>query len=329
MLIVCPSCATSFTLAPAALGTAGRTVRCARCRTVWFASAKPAPELPPEPAPETAAEADSAVASESLSRDTGAALPSENAASDTDLAAADIMADTASIKETRDAVMETGAEVDSASAEVADPSAVDVMAPETLAAAEAPPLAPIADEISPLAVTPPAEIEVGEDIETVAARRARSEAARRRRLGLMGVPGLAAALFAIDAGFIVWRADVVRVVPQTAPLFAAIGLPVNLRGLSFVNVGTTKDVHDGVPVLVVEGTIVATGAKPADVPRLRFAVRNDKGQEIYSWTAAPARGVLGIGETQTFRSRLASPPAESRDVVVRFVNRNDMIARAQ
>jgi hypothetical protein len=30
-----------------------------------------------------------------------------------------------------------------------------------------------------------------------------------------------------------WRTDVVRVVPQTASLYAAIGLRVNLRGLSF------------------------------------------------------------------------------------------------
>src|SRR5258706_1055268 len=106
-------------------------------------------------------------------------------------------------------------------------------------------------------------------------------------------------------------------------------MPVNLRGLSFENVETAKDVHDGVPVLVVEGTIVASGGKPVDVPRLHFAVRNDKGQEIYAWTAAPARRLLGAGDVQTFRSRLASPPAESHDVVVRFVNRRDVTAGAQ
>ena len=54
-----------------------------------------------------------------------------------------------------------------------------------------------------------------------------------------------------------------------------------------------------------------------------------KAQEIYAWTAAPARGQMGAGDTQTFRSRLASPPAEGHDLVVRFVNRRDMIARVQ
>src|SRR5262245_52370923 len=38
MLIVCPSCATSYQVEPASLGHSGRSVRCARCQTVWFAS---------------------------------------------------------------------------------------------------------------------------------------------------------------------------------------------------------------------------------------------------------------------------------------------------
>ncbi|GLK77751.1 thioredoxin [Methylopila jiangsuensis] len=36
MLIVCPNCAATYRLAPAALG-AGRPVRCARCKTEWYA----------------------------------------------------------------------------------------------------------------------------------------------------------------------------------------------------------------------------------------------------------------------------------------------------
>ncbi len=43
MLIVCPSCATSYMIDPASFGAAGRTVRCARCKATWFASpTKPA-----------------------------------------------------------------------------------------------------------------------------------------------------------------------------------------------------------------------------------------------------------------------------------------------
>jgi predicted Zn finger-like uncharacterized protein len=38
MLIVCPSCASEYTIDPAKLGPQGRTVRCAICRDTWFAA---------------------------------------------------------------------------------------------------------------------------------------------------------------------------------------------------------------------------------------------------------------------------------------------------
>ena len=88
-----------------------------------------------------------------------------------------------------------------------------------------------------------------------------------------------------------------RYLPQTASLFSAIGLPVNLRQLNFENVRIARESEDGKPVLMVDGTIVSASAKPVEVPRLRFAARNPAGQEIYSWTMQPERKVLLPGET--------------------------------
>jgi hypothetical protein len=42
-----------------------------------------------------------------------------------------------------------------------------------------------------------------------------------------------------------------------------------------------------------------------------------------------ARSILAPGETAAFRTRLASPPAEGRDVIVRFFNRRDLLAGAR
>ncbi len=61
-----------------------------------------------------------------------------------------------------------------------------------------------------------------------------------------------------------------------------------------------------------------------DVPRLRFAARNAAREEIYSWTAVPPRAALPPGEAVSFRTRLASPPLDAHDVLVRFVNRFDV-----
>ena len=101
---------------------------------------------------------------------------------------------------------------------------------------------------------------------------------------------------------------------------------MNLRGLTFTDLKIGNEIHDGVPVLVVEGMIVSMVSMPVDVPRLRFTLRSAKGAEVYAWTAQPSQAVLGAFETMPFRSRLASPPAEGHDIQVRFFTRRDAVA---
>src|SRR5476649_682253 len=42
MHIICPHCTTSYAIDPATLGSAGRTVRCSRCKEVWLARSEDA-----------------------------------------------------------------------------------------------------------------------------------------------------------------------------------------------------------------------------------------------------------------------------------------------
>jgi hypothetical protein len=162
-------------------------------------------------------------------------------------------------------------------------------------------------------------------------RRARLGAARlgAARLGARSLlpilPFALGGLLAVHGALIGWRAEVVKLAPQTARFYAAIGLPVNLRGLTFANVTTATQMQDGVPVLVVEGAIASASSRSIEVPRLRLSIRNRKGQEIYEWTELPERSVLAPREILAFRSRLASPPPDTGEVVVRFLNRNDLI----
>src|SRR5262245_39906760 len=46
------------------------------------------------------------------------------------------------------------------------------------------------------------------------------------------------------------RSEVVRFFPQTASLFAAVGLPVNLRNLKFENMRISKEAQEGLASLV-------------------------------------------------------------------------------
>src|SRR5262249_45085635 len=183
------------------------------------------------------------------------------------------------------------------------------------------------DNSPPLVPALAQETATGPDIETVAARRTRQARKKGRRSGR--VPRLATIILVLAgaiAALLHWRAPVVRLVPQTASLFSAVGLPINLRGLSFDDVKTSVETHDGVTVLMVEGTIANLTRQPLEVPRLRFAVRNAGGYEVYAWTAVPAAPTLAPGDRAPFRSRLASPPADAQDIIVRFFNRRDVAA---
>jgi predicted Zn finger-like uncharacterized protein len=293
MLIVCPTCATTYQIQLAALGAAGRSVRCAHCKNTWFATADsvveealvavpaaaPAPPRPPADEPRA-----------DMARDMPEhdILPPER------------------------------------------PAAPQAENPFTVA--DAPPLVP-QDQPEAAVETEPPKFEPGvpDHAETPTARRARQTYAERKSRRsllqrLFSLPMLIVVLLAILLGALNWRTAMVRHFPQTASLYAAIGLPVNLRGLFFQDVKSTVDFQDGVSVLVVEGTIVNLTTRTLEVPRLRLALRNDTGHEVYAWTALPPKTTLGSGNGLPFRAKLASPPPDGRDVIVRFFNRRDVSA---
>lgn len=122
------------------------------------------------------------------------------------------------------------------------------------------------------------------------------------------------------------RQSVVRAAPETASLFAAIGLPVNLRGLEFQNVKTMREIQDGISVLAIEGEVENISTRAVELPRVRLSVLSENGAEIYSWTALLPRSILYPRERVPFRSRLASPPAAGTEIMVRFLNRADLTA---
>ena len=311
MLIVCPNCATSYRVEPASLGAAGRSVRCVRCRSVWFAHDSSAMQAVTEAFRNDLAEANVGAADEQ------AELPAE--------AAPSIAAEAEPVSE------------EAVEAPLADEVPVDEMPPEgeqpltptlpehgmlrpyePVAMADAPTLS-----TGPEAIVPLADATVGGDIETMAALKAKRRG-RKLWLPAPGLPATIMALIVIIAILIGWRTDVVRMMPQTASLFAAIGLPVNLRGLAFSDVTTTTEAHDGVTMLVVQGTITNITKPPRDVPRIRLAMKTDAGPEVYSWTSLPSRVALAPGDSEPFQTRLASPPLEGHHLEVRFFHKRDL-----
>ena len=127
---------------------------------------------------------------------------------------------------------------------------------------------------------------------------------------------------------LVGRAHVVRTIPATAALYAGIGLPVNLRGFEFRDVRSEVVGAGADAVLVVEGEIANISGRDAAVPPIEIGVRGAEGQMLYTWTNSPPRGSMAVNDTARFRARLAAPPSEARQVLVRFAPSQDGAAVA-
>jgi predicted Zn finger-like uncharacterized protein len=304
MLIVCPSCATSYDVELASLQPDGRQVRCVRCRYVWRAEPSHAEKLMAAaeaiaPVPEMAHAAESfaegTASGEPLSATVGETIEGEP--------------DPAAVDASPDPGVESLAEIQ----------------------VDAPPISPVDFDQGAPAIDVEAEQPeaLPEDIESYAARHESTGKGRRLRWPLSALQSGVLVLLIVDAVLVGWRDEFVRMMPQTASFYSMLGLNVNLRGLTFEGVSTSTEQHEGVPILVVEGHIVNDSRKDADVPRLKFAVRNGSGQEVYSWTAVAPRASLPPGESVAFRGRLASPPLEAHDVLMRFITRQDILAGAR
>jgi predicted Zn finger-like uncharacterized protein len=195
------------------------------------------------------------------------------------------------------------------------------------------------DHHTPVVESPSISAEWPTDSEVPPNRRDETKAARPRRSLLsrlkpsfsFGLPAVSlatvcAAMGALVVALLIWRNDVVRLLPQTAAFYNMVGLEVNLRGLSFKDVKVSSENVEGKQVLVIEGVIVGQAKKPMELPRLRFSVRDAQGAEIYAWNAVLEQAVLKPGEKAWFKSRLASPPPEGRNIDVRFFNKRDIAA---
>jgi predicted Zn finger-like uncharacterized protein len=310
MLIVCPTCATSYDVELASLQPNGRQVRCVRCRAIWHAAPSHADKL--------------LAAAEAIGPEPPALY-----------APADAFAEEPALHAADEPVADDVAWAAPAELPAAEPAAVEMDAGEPVVAVEveAPSIAPVDLDDG----QPPIEVEADhaadedaeplEDIETYAARRNKRGFGRPSlHWPLSNLQSGILALIVTNAILVGWRNDVVRILPQTASFYSMLGLSVNLRGLAFDSVATTTEQHEGVPILVVEGSVVNNTRKIVDVPRLKFVVRNAANEEVYSWTAVAPRATLPPGDAVAFRSRLASPPTDGRDVLVRFVTRHDIIA---
>jgi len=120
---------------------------------------------------------------------------------------------------------------------------------------------------------------------------------------------------------VVFRVEVVRLWPRTAAAYAAAGFTVTAEGLVFENVLAEPGYADGEPTLTVTADVRNTSERDRPVPDVRISLMDDEGEEVFGWVVSLSVDALSPRQAARFTAVLAQPPADARDLELRFMRR--------
>ena len=170
---------------------------------------------------------------------------------------------------------------------------------------------------------PPVSALPGEELPKVF--RARADAERRlREATVTGIvwAGMAAVMAALVIGALIFRIDVVRIMPGTAGAYAAVGLPVNTVGL-VIDRGSIKAqplMKDGHAAVTVTGAIRNITEHAVVAPALRVELLNGEGTRVSGQLAAAHDAKIPPGEVRHFSITFVDPPRTAKDLQIGFAN---------
>ena len=253
MHIVCPHCTTSYAIGPSALGEAGRKVRCAKCKQVWYAR--------PEDAVAEAVVGSMAADAEPPEDDMAAAMrqPPANGWQEQNapmVESPSIASDIPETDEDRALRRKLAAQAEWAARAQEDEEADAAPPPSRLR--KKPKRRKLNISVPAWVPRPKLPAFVARlAVPAWVPRPARTIAKLPKPLQtVLSLSTLTTAMGALVIALVIWRADVVKLMPQTADFYKMVGLEVNLRGLAIKDVKIGTETVDGKSVLVIEGVIV-------------------------------------------------------------------------
>ena len=134
--------------------------------------------------------------------------------------------------------------------------------------------------------------------------------------GLAGLAGLVGVVggMAHDFG---------RIKAETTQWIAHLLPGLTSPRLAFDNIRTRFEGEGADRALVIEGIILSDATIPHNLPGLRFEIRSGEGDggasaSIFQWMIPPPAPTIDRGNPVPFRARLASPPREGKDIMIRL-----------
>lgn len=190
----------------------------------------------------------------------------------------------------------------------AEPVLELVATPEAGAMAVEPKPAPPAPEPEPLKAP------------ALAFRARVAEKKSMRRAAVHGIiwAGMAASVAAALAVGVIFRVDIVKMIPRSASAYAMAGMPVNAVGLVFEDISASPALQDGHAALVVSGVVRNIQSEPITAPPLHIAVLNKAGAPVGAHIEALADAVVPPGEARHFVIPVLDPPSSADGVEVTF-----------
>ncbi len=168
---------------------------------------------------------------------------------------------------------------------------------------------------------PPVSALPGEELPKVF--RARADAERRLRAATTtGIvwAGMAAAMAVVVVAALIFRIDVVKILPGSAGAYAAVGLPVNTVGLVIdgESIKAQPSMQDGHAVVTVTGEIRNITEHAVVAPPLRVELLNGKAKRVAGQLAAAADPKIPPGEVRHFAITFMDPPRTAKDLQIGF-----------
>lgn len=122
------------------------------------------------------------------------------------------------------------------------------------------------------------------------------------------------------ASALVFRNDIVRIWPESAKTYKALGLEVNRFGLDFNTIEHSRTFDGTTPVLTVTGTVLNISSITQPGADVRIGLRDEDGEEVGVMMASISPWSLAPGGEASFEAKLANPPAAAFDLELSFVD---------
>jgi len=134
----------------------------------------------------------------------------------------------------------------------------------------------------------------------------------------LGWAGLILLILLVGWTAMTFRQQIATVWPQSASVYAALGMKTNATGIDIQDVSFQRITEAGQSVLTVSGVIANPTAHELPVSPVRVGLIDDDRHELYHWTFAPKVMTLRAGQTSKFTTRINDPPPGARHFELRF-----------